>query len=351
MASSDYYRNKKLNLQQDIARFQSEVARENIKLSEQQRKVLNAQHAMTKATSYSTLKSRCSDLERAQKKMADCQKKIAQIQEKIARKEKELSAVEKNYINEMEKETKKRREAEKKLQKEAVRSIEQLRIRSLKQENQYSLLKKDIDNIKKLPNKITILFLASNAIEDTPLKLDKEAREIQEKIRKSEHRDSIIFETRWAVRTSDILQAINETNPTIIHFSGHGTQNGELILFNNVDENYKIVTKEAIAATISTLSDSVRLVVFNACFSGVQAENIVQHVDAAIGMDSSISDEAAILFASQLYSSIGFGRSVDTSFKQAIASLLLEGIKESDTPKLFYKEDIDKEQMILVSSN
>ena len=34
-------------------------------------------------------------------------------------------------------------------------------------------------------------------------------------IRKSEYRDSIVLQSRWAVRPLDILQAINELNPDI----------------------------------------------------------------------------------------------------------------------------------------
>ena len=48
---------------------------------------------------------------------------------------------------------------------------------------------------------------------------NEEARSIQQKIRMADYRDSIRFESRWATRSGDILQAINETNPTIVHFS------------------------------------------------------------------------------------------------------------------------------------
>lgn len=40
-------------------------------------------------------------------------------------------------------------------------------------------------------------------------------------------------------------------------------------------------------------------------------------------MNNSIGDEAAIVFASQLYSSIGFGLSLEKAFQQAIVSLKL----------------------------
>lgn len=90
----------------------------------------------------------------------------------------------------------------------------------------------DIKQLKAIPEIITVLFLAANPTNTQPLRLDEEARAIQEKIRLSEFRDSVHFESRWATRSGDILQAINETNPTIVHFSGHGTPNGELALLN-----------------------------------------------------------------------------------------------------------------------
>ena len=166
-------------------------------------------------------------------------------------------------------------------------------------------------------------------------------------IRKSEYRDTIKFESRWAVRTSDLLQAINEVNPDIIHFSGHGDDDGTLA-FENPDGECKLVTKEAMAQTIMTLSDKVRLIFFNACSSAIQAENIVKYVDIAIGMNTSIGDEAALVFASQFYSSIGFGKSIEVSFNQAKAALMLEGIPEETTPELFVRDGLQANSIILV---
>ena len=83
----------------------------------------------------------------------------------------------------------------------------------------------DVEYLKAVPNHITVLFLAANPTNTPQLRLDEEARAIQNKIRLSDYRESVKFESRWATRSSDILQAINETNPTIVHFSGHGTEN------------------------------------------------------------------------------------------------------------------------------
>lgn len=74
--------------------------------------------------------------------------------------------------------------------------------------------------------------MTSNPINVPSLRMDEEAREIGEMIRKSEYRDSVSFVTKWAVRPQGVLQAINEENPTIIHFSGHGSKEDELVFQN-----------------------------------------------------------------------------------------------------------------------
>ena len=61
------------------------------------------------------------------------------------------------------------------------------------------------------------------------------------------------------------------------------------------------------------------------------------------------NDEAACVFAAQLYSSIGFGNSLTTSFNQAVAALMLEGIPEEKTPKLYLRDGVTAEDVILVN--
>ena len=168
-------------------------------------------------------------------------------------------------------------------------------------------------------------------------------------VRKSEHRDALRLEARWAVRPLDVLQAINELRPRIVHFSGHGSENDEIV-FQDEAGNAKLVTKEAIVSTIAAGSDDLQLVFFNTCNSSSQAELVVHHVAAAVGMNATIGDDAARVFAAQFYSAIGFGLSVDRAFKQARAALLLEGIPEESTPELFTAPGLEATALILVRS-
>ena len=194
---------------------------------------------------------------------------------------------------------------------------------------------------------VLVLFLSANP-EGTPtLSLDREAREIETKIRASEHRDALRFVSKWAVRPDDLLQALNEERPHIVHFSGHGSESEEILLVGE-DQKPKRVSKEALQNLFRALKDEIRGVVLNACFSRSQAEAIVEEVDFAIGMNRAVSDDAAILFAASFYRAVGFGRSIKEAFEQGRTALLLEGIEEEQTPQLVSRKGVDPATIYLI---
>ena len=100
----------------------------------------------------------------------------------------------------------------------------------------------------------------------------------------------------------------------------------------------------------NAITDDLRLVVFSNCFSSKIAEKAVEHVEATIGMNTSVREDVATIFAAQLYSSIGFGYSLDKSFKQAMARLSIEGIErqDADIPELYVRSGIDANEIYLV---
>jgi hypothetical protein len=199
------------------------------------------------------------------------------------------------------------------------------------------------------PDRIKVLFLAANPGGTTPLALDEESREIKAKIRAAEYRDSLELLTEWAVRPDDLLQFLNQHRPTVVHFSGHGSQAAEIILLDK-DRKPKPVNREALAALFRVLKGQIRLVVLNACFSRLQAESIAQEIDCVVGMGKAIGDQAAITFAASFYRALGFGASVQNAFDQAVVALQLEGIPEEATPQLLARPGVDPAQVILVGS-
>lgn len=197
------------------------------------------------------------------------------------------------------------------------------------------------------PLRRTILFLASNPDSTTPLALGDEARDIEAKIRATEHRDSLVLRTRWAVRADDLLQALNEDSPTVVHFSGHGAGAPGIVLHGDGGGKQN-VKADALKHLFVTLKDDIRVVVMNACYSVEQARSIVDIIDCVIGMSDSIGDEAARKFAASFYRALGFGRSVQNAFDQGVAALKLDGLPDERVPVLLVRTGIRAEDVFVV---
>jgi len=198
-----------------------------------------------------------------------------------------------------------------------------------------------------MSTKKIVLFLASNPKGMRHLNLDEELRSIKTKLTASEYRDVLDLISSWAVRPDDLLQELSANKPTIVHFSGHGSEAGELVLMNALGRAKK-VRPSALKALFSALKYNIRLVVLNACYSKTQAIAIAHVIDCVVGMKASIGNQAAITFAAAFYRAIGFGGSVKEAFEQGKVSLMLEGIPEENTPELFVRKDVNPAAVCLV---
>jgi hypothetical protein len=72
------------------------------------------------------------------------------------------------------------------------------------------------------------------------------------------------------------------------------------------------------------------------------------HIDAAIGMDQPVDDDAAKVFAGQFYNALGFGRSLQEAFEQARLQMTLVHGSTSGEPQLHTAPGVDAGQVYLV---
>jgi len=196
-------------------------------------------------------------------------------------------------------------------------------------------------------SKIKALFLAANPADTPKLNLDEQIRSITGKIRASDYRDLLELVSVWAVRPDDLLQSLNEHRPHIVHFSGHGSRTGEILVVGS-DGKSKPISAKAIKALFTALRDNIRVVILDACYSRSQAEVIAEVIDCVIGMEGAVGEAAATIFTASFYCAIGFGRSVQEAFDQGVTALLLEGISEENTPKLLARPGVNPSQVFLV---
>jgi hypothetical protein len=147
---------------------------------------------------------------------------------------------------------------------------------------------------------IKILFLASDPSDASRLRLGQEFRDIQERLQLAKYRDKFLLEQRTSVRPGDISQALLDIEPHIVHFSGHGKSTGELCFENELGK-IKPVQADALAALFELVSQQVKCVVLNACYSEIQAKAIADHIKFVVGMNKAVGDKAAIAFAVGFY--------------------------------------------------
>jgi hypothetical protein len=195
---------------------------------------------------------------------------------------------------------------------------------------------------------VKILYLAANPVDVvTRLRIDIEIREINQRILRGPLRDQLELVQELAVRPGDLTEALLRHQPDIVHFSGHASPSGGIIL-EDEDGNRKLVDSNALCDLFGILRGNIRVVVLNACYAQGQAKALTQTIDFAIGMKEAIDDGAAINFAAHFYQSLAFGRSVEESFNLAVTQLRLEGLDAQNAPVLMVREGVDGSQAQII---
>ncbi|MCC5617843.1 CHAT domain-containing protein [Nostoc sp. CHAB 5836] len=176
-----------------------------------------------------------------------------------------------------------------------------------------------------------ILILSANPKNTANLRLDEEVREIKNTLAISPHRDEFEIITESAVRVDDLTRFLSHYQPTIVHFSGHGSGTDGLALEDN-SGNMQLVSTQALAKLFDLFQEQVECVLLNACYSQEQATAIHQHIDCVVGMNQAIGDMAAIKFSIGFYTGLGAGRNYEDCFQIGCTSIDLQGIPEYATP-------------------
>ena len=343
--SEDVHRNKLVRLQKKKAELEKEKGRESKTLEKLSSEIAKAQREMLRTKSETTRRTKTRQVEAKTKSAVKAQEKLAKIESDLAKNLSDQFSAQRQLDRAVEQRLKNEESREKKRLAERMRH-ERSVSREIREQNRLYSERLTVDQLRALPEKIKVLFFAADPAEDNRLRLDREVRNVAERLRMSDYRDSVELESRWAVRPGDLLQALNEVKPRVVHFSGHGSE--DELLFEDEAGNPKPVSKEDITRFIALGSGHVRVVVFNACYSSDQAEAAAEHVDVAIGMNAPVGDETAIRFAEQFYSAIGFGASVRHAFDQALNRIGLEGLSGEKIPELFSRESLDPDEVVLV---
>lgn len=186
-----------------------------------------------------------------------------------------------------------------------------------------------------------ILMMTANPKDTARLRLETEARAMRESFRRSGLRDEFdIFHAPSVRGMPDLRRAMLDYNPTIVHFSGHGSGAAGISFEDAVGLTHEVST-EALASFFTLFADTVKCVVLNACSTQEQAEALGEHIHYVIGMKDVVGDSAAQEFSLAFYDALGAGRPIPFAFEIACNAIQIAGLPGHDVPVLVHSGVLD----------
>lgn len=168
-------------------------------------------------------------------------------------------------------------------------------------------------------------------------------------IKRSSKRDVVEVKYLPAARPTDLLDAMNEFHPNVLHFSGHG--GGKALLFDDdtVEGHGGVVIDfDLVNETLRAIDTLPDIVVFNACDTLDGAERFLDTVKVVIAMSSNILDVSASVFAARFYQALAESQSVGSALRQGKVAMKMAGLGDSDLPSYLAQRGINLSKFVLV---
>ncbi|GAB3559172.1 CHAT domain-containing protein [Spelaeicoccus albus] len=359
MTRSDQIKSEIGRLDGSIAALRKELARQQKKADDAAAKARHERDRAHKTKSDSTKRSAMATAERKDKEASTGMKKVGDISVKIAAKEKSvnakrtsLAAAERSEQRTKDHEDDRRRRKEKSHAQEIARlSHPPARVRFVEVQPPD-------------PEPLRVLYLTANphATETTVehpdgtvetngvwLRVDQEVRKVNQALKKSKFRDLVTVEHLPAATGQDLMDGLNDHRPHVVHFSGHASELGVLLEDDEGSRDGNGMEFALLARVLGATDEPPRLVVLNACESLEGAGDLLRTVPTIIGMSESISDLAAMNFATQFYAAIASAQSVASAVEQAKTQMQMAMLEDFDLPEIRTREGVDGHSLVLVN--
>jgi hypothetical protein len=195
---------------------------------------------------------------------------------------------------------------------------------------------------------LDVLYLMANPIRRHHLRVDAEVSKVNEEIRRSQFRDNIALHQSPATNLNAIIRGLNDHRPRIVHFSGHGNSVGVAVDDGGIKRTKKqFVTFDILGKALAATDSPPEVVVLNACQSAGARSALLGTAKAIIVMQDSISDVAAVAFATMFYGGVASGQSLQSAFEQGRIAVEAVSLGEAVTPTLITASGVDAKKLML----
>ncbi|MBX3155223.1 MAG: CHAT domain-containing protein [Deltaproteobacteria bacterium] len=184
---------------------------------------------------------------------------------------------------------------------------------------------------------LSVAYFSANPGGQQRLSLREEGDRIKLGLRDGRRRHT--FESVTKTDPDSLMETLRRTTPSVLHFSGHGSSEGCIILESEVHGHARI-TPEMLATVIKHAGQTVRVVVLNACYSAAMAAALLDHVDCVIAISDAIDDRAAIAFSSDFYRDLG-SKGVRAAYVIARNQMTMNGMPDADVVAIYPAPGVD----------
>ncbi|WNJ18737.1 COR domain-containing protein [Pontibacter sp. G13] len=163
-----------------------------------------------------------------------------------------------------------------------------------------------------------ILFMSANPRNRTHLEVKKELRFLQSEYMRGGNDHSYVFlEAEFGVDAQRFQRAL-DAKPSILHFSGHGINEGLYIQDDNGNAiPYRI---SGLKRSFKHHTESLKAIILNACFSKDIALTLSDLGFLVIGTSGRIHDSTSIEFSKGFYSALGSGKDFQICFEEGLTA-------------------------------
>jgi len=195
---------------------------------------------------------------------------------------------------------------------------------------------------------LDVLYLMANPVRRHHLRVDAEVSKVNEEIRRSQFRDNITLHQLPAANLNSIIRGLNDHRPRIVHFSGHGNRGGVAVDDGGIKRTRKqLVTFDILGKALAATDSPPEVVVLNACQSAGARSALLSTAKAIIVMQDSVSDVAAVAFATMFYGGIASGQSLQSAFEQGRVAVESVSLGEAAIPALITARGVDAKKLKL----
>ena len=158
------------------------------------------------------------------------------------------------------------------------------------------------------PGNVKVLFIGAE--KGTNLDLTGQLKRIRKAVTGHGKDNKIEIAALFNAPAPDIIQAVNQEQPTIVHLSGR-QEGGNIMLHDRKGRLSPFDADRLASALASTNSRFLKLVILDTCYSMQQAKRLTARgVGYAIGIYDAIADDVAIDYYATFYSQIASGSSL-----------------------------------------